>query len=90
MWKDVCYLYEKIDKQREHRGIRTKYHTHLILEEWKNIFSQAELQFCQIAQHIEDYKDIYGPKEFGILKKPKIEPCIEENKCKKCIEKANL
>ena len=89
-WKDIYYLYEKIDKQHEYSKFRMRpiYHKHLIFEEWQKIFKSSEFLVCQMAEHVEDCKafyGLYGKHYFGILNKPKVEPC-EEDKCKKCLE----
>ena len=83
-------MYEKIDKQHAYRKfeMRPRYNTHLIFEEWKKIIKSSEFLVCQMAEHIEEcesFYGIYGTKYFGILSKPKVQPC-EGDKCKKCLE----
>ena len=89
-WKDIYYLYEKIDKQHFYKKfeMRPRYNTHLIFEEWRKIIKSVEFLVCQMAEHVEDctaFYGLYGTQHFGILTKPKVEPC-EIDKCKKCHE----
>ena len=93
-WIDVYYLFESLNSYPNGKLMyntpfqpRVKYDKPIIFEEWRKVMVKIASQIYKMSEHVEDYRDIYGAGEFGVLNQPKIEPCNGEKQCKKCLER---